>query len=58
MDAVWTSLREKGHLVHVYVRDTMMVLVDGVDMTFEEARALNTGASTIQEIATRKSQSA
>jgi hypothetical protein len=53
-EALWKSLREKGHRVKVYVVDRMMVLVDGVEMTFDDAKALDRGWVTLEDIAQRR----
>lgn len=50
-ERVWASLREKGHKVTIYVADQLRVVVDGVEMPFDDAAALDRGLVTLDEIA-------
>lgn len=52
-EMLWKNLRGKGYSVNVYVTDQMVVLVDGVEMTFDDARALDAGRVTLDELAKR-----
>ena len=61
--ATWDSLRAKGYSIDdVYVQagagstsGQMYVVINGVAMPFDDARALERGAATIDEIAGRRS---
>jgi hypothetical protein len=50
------SLRKKGREVTVYVREHIVALVDGVEMTFGDAKALDQGRATLDQIAALRRQ--
>ena len=60
--ATWDSLRAKGYSIDdVYLQagagpasGQMYVVINGVAMAFDDARALERGAATIDEIAARR----
>ncbi len=56
-EALWKSLRSKGHILNIYVVDRLLVMVDGVEMSFGDARAFNDGRVTLDELARRRAQS-
>ena len=61
--SLWDSLRSKGHVVgDVYVQSRvgqsgaqMYVVIDGVAMPFDDARALDRGLVTLDETAKHRS---
>src|ERR1700680_5151775 len=64
-EQLWKHLRARGpELGDVYLqagmgpaRETLCVLVDGVAMSFKDARALDQGVITLKQIAQRLSKS-
>lgn len=50
-EQLWVSLRGKGHSVEIRVTRLMRVAIDGIEMPFDDARALDRGLVTLDEIA-------
>jgi hypothetical protein len=45
--------RSKGHAVDIHVVDRLLVMVDGVEMSFDDAKALDRGWLTLDQLARR-----
>ena len=50
-EKLWASLRRKGYRIDIRVSQVMHVAVNGVEMPFGDARALDRGFVTLDEIA-------
>ena len=49
-ERLWASLRNKGYRIDIGVSQVMHVAVNGVEMPFDDARALDRGLVSLDQI--------